>query len=98
MARTSPFGPIVLGLAVAACARAPAPIRAVAGCYAVSLSPWDMHPSTYDHPRSPPDTVRLGTVEVVENGAVKGFEVQPNIFASPLHREIAPTWQRRGDS
>jgi len=98
MARPSPCSALVLVLAVSGCGRAPGPIREIAGCYSISLGPWDVHRLTYDHPRSPPDTVRLGTAAVLANGEARGFEVRPNIFASTPHREIPPTWQRTVDS
>jgi hypothetical protein len=103
MDRVKKSATLLLAFAITACTRAPQSVRALAGCYAVSLGPWAIHPLSHNGPFLPPDTLELETTPVLENGIQKGYQVRPNVFPSTLlgneptsWRE--PTWRRSDDS
>ena len=77
------------------CHSAPAPIRAVAGCYAVTVGPWLSNPHS-SHPYAPPDTIRLTTARIADSSAER-YQVQPDAFATGSHGATS-FWARTGDS
>jgi hypothetical protein len=92
-----PAALLVLTVIGASCSRAPKSIREMAGCYAVTMGAWALHPRNLSQPTSPPDTVELGTELVQQDGATARYAVSPHAF-DPAARGAASSWTRVGDS
>ena len=78
------------------CRSAPAPIRQIAGCYAVTIGPWVLDPRSPSQPHAPPDTIRLSTTRIPDS-SVDRYQVQPDAFALGS-RGATSFWARAGDS
>jgi len=79
-----------------ACRSAPAPIREIAGCYAVTIGSWVVDPRNPTRPNVPPDTISLSTIPVTTDSPER-YQVQPDAFAENT-RGASSYWARVADS
>ena len=77
-----------------ACGSAPAQIREISGCYAVTVGAWVVDPRNPIRPQVPPDTIRLTTTRVTDTSTTR-FQVQPDVFF--IHT-LGGNWARSGDT
>jgi hypothetical protein len=90
------FGLVLVAWVGSSCRTVPKSISDVAGCYAVAVGRWNLHPHGLRHPNAPPDSIRL-TTTLINDSSQNHYKVVPHAFDEST-RGAASYWTRLGDS